>query len=56
MKLSNPPAAGNAGFTHRLRTGHHLPGVPEPDRSAAAMWGVARTGSISRCVDLGGGG
>jgi hypothetical protein len=30
----NHPAAGKAGIASLLAIGHHLPGLPEPGRSA----------------------
>ncbi len=35
MKSPNQPAAPNAAIASRLTIGHHWPGVPEPERSAA---------------------
>ena len=35
MRTLNYPAAGKAGIASRLAVGHHCPGLPEPDRSAA---------------------
>jgi len=33
FRSANKPAAGNAGIASRLTSGHHWPGVPEPERS-----------------------
>ncbi len=34
MKEPNQPAAPNAGIASQLTSGHHWPGIGEPERSA----------------------
>lgn len=48
----NKPAAGNAGIAPRLTIGHHWPGVPEPERSAASQRAVTINKPIMKTTTM----